>query len=58
MGEPVGECRPLAVIACSGNRPRWHITPRSLADVTVRPLLWPLITTFEPTRYIVDEGFM
>ena len=27
--EPVGECHPLAVIACSGNRPRWHITPRS-----------------------------
>ena len=50
MREPVGECHPLAVIACSGNRPRWHITPRLQADVTVRALPWPPITTFAPTR--------
>ena len=25
MREPVGECHPLAVIACSENRPRWHM---------------------------------
>ena len=53
MREPVGWCHPFAVIACSGNRPRWHITPRLQADVTVRPLPWPPITTFEPTRHNV-----
>ena len=57
MCEPVGECHPLAVIACSGIRLRWHITPRSQVDVTVRHLLWPLITTSEPTRHLVEEGF-
>ena len=31
-----GECHPLAMIACSGNRTTWHTTPRSQADVTVR----------------------
>ena len=25
MREPVGECHPLAVIACNENRPRWHM---------------------------------
>ena len=25
MREPVGECRPLAVTACSWRRPTWHI---------------------------------
>ena len=25
MREPVGECHPLAVIACSRNRPTWHV---------------------------------
>ena len=55
MREPVGECHPLAVIACSGNRPRWHISPRSPADVTIRPIPWPLIKTLEPARHIVEE---
>ena len=35
MREPVEECHTLAVIACSENRTRWHITPRSQADVTL-----------------------
>ena len=25
MREPVVECHPLAVIACSRNRPTWHV---------------------------------
>ena len=25
MREPVGECHPLAVIACSRRRPTWHM---------------------------------
>ena len=25
MHEPVGQCHPLAVIACSRRRPTWHI---------------------------------
>ena len=54
MRELVAECHTLAVIACSGHRPRWHTTPRSQADVTVRSLPWPLIT-LEPTRHIVEE---
>ena len=47
----------LVVIVCSGIRLRWYIMPRSQVEVTVRPLLWLLITTFEPTRHIVEEGF-
>ena len=30
----------LAVIACSRHRPRWHTSPRSQADLTVRPFSW------------------
>ena len=32
----LGECDPLAIIACSRHRPRWRVWPRSHADVTVR----------------------
>ena len=40
MREPVGECHPLAMTACTKNRPRWRASPRSQADVTVRPFPW------------------
>ena len=40
MREPVGECHSLAMTACSRYRPRWHTSPRSQADVTVRPFPW------------------
>ena len=36
----LGSATRLAVIACSWNRPRWHITPRPQADVTVGSLPW------------------
>ena len=40
MREPVGECHPLAVIACSRNR-----LERTQADMTVRPCSSPRATT-------------
>ena len=41
MREPVGgSAIPCAMTACSRYRPRWHISPRSQAEVTVRPFPW------------------
>ena len=34
MREALEECHPLAMTACTRNRPRWHASPRSQADVT------------------------
>ena len=35
------KCHPLGCMtACSRYRPRWHISPRSRAEVTVRPFPW------------------
>ena len=34
MRDPLGECQSLAMTACTRNRPRWHASPRSQADVT------------------------
>ena len=34
MRDPLGECHSLAMTACTRNRPRWHASPRSQADVT------------------------
>ena len=43
MREPVGRVPPpWAMIACSRHRPRWHISPRSQADVSVRLFPWSL----------------
>ena len=54
MREPVGECHPLAVIAYSENRPRWH-NERRQAKVNVRPRSSPrsqtshvVVLTFHP----------
>ena len=41
MRDPVGEVpSPWARTACSRYRSRWHVSPRSQAEVTVRPFPW------------------
>ena len=54
MREPVGECHPLAVIACSGRRPTWHTAPGSRAEATVRPPPWQLQYVLRDDQYDSD----
>ena len=49
----LGKCHRLAMTACTENRPTWHTTPRSQADVTVRRFPWQSMRT--PLQCVYTE---
>ena len=52
-----GSAIPWAVTACSRQRPRWHISPRAQAEVTVRPFPWLQHVTLIFPR-VFDNAFL
>ena len=58
MCELVGECHSLAMISCSRHSSRWHTSPRSQADVAVRPFpFFPRILEYAVCLFLIPFVF-